>query len=52
MLKHLHPRRLERTLAQTAAERGMGVPFLAEGRRWASETQSAKGCDPREVPDL
>lgn len=54
MLKHLHLRRLERTLAQTAAGRGMGVSFHTEGRIWVSKTKWARtqDCDPREVLGL
>jgi len=54
MLKYLHLRRLERTLAQTAAGRGMGVSFHTEGRIWVSKTKWARtqDCDPREVLGL
>lgn len=58
VLKHLHLRRLERTLAQIAARRGMGVSFHTEGRIWVSETKSTQAgwtqddCDPREVLGL
>lgn len=52
MLKHLHLRRLERTLAQIAAGRGMGVSFHTVGRVWVSETKSADDRYPREVLDF
>lgn len=52
MWKHLHLRRLERPLAQTAAGRGMGMSFHTVGRIWVSETKSVEDCKPREVLDF